>query len=170
MINYVKGDATSPAGSGLRIIAHVCNDVGGWGAGFVLAISRKWQEPEAAYRSMRSDDLTKALHEQLKTPDVYVEPRSTIYKLGTVQFVSVEDEILVANMIAQRGLGKRNMPAVDYSALKLTLQEVFYQAKKLRASVHMPKIGCGLGGGDWNVVEKIIEETMEDVKTTVYEL
>ena len=32
------------------IIAHVCNDVGGWGSGFVVARSAKWSKPEAAYR------------------------------------------------------------------------------------------------------------------------
>src|SRR5262245_8320884 len=36
-ITYVKGDATSPQADGNKIIAHVCNDVGKWGKGFVLA-------------------------------------------------------------------------------------------------------------------------------------
>lgn len=49
-ITYLKGDATNPMGKGNKIIAHICNDVGGWGKGFVLAISRKWKEPEKAYR------------------------------------------------------------------------------------------------------------------------
>ncbi len=33
------------------MVAHVCNDIGGWGKGFVLAVSRRWPEPEAAYRA-----------------------------------------------------------------------------------------------------------------------
>ena len=49
-IDYVKGDATSPVGSGTKIICHVCNDVGGWGRGFVVALSRRWSAPEARYR------------------------------------------------------------------------------------------------------------------------
>ena len=32
-INYVKGDATAPSGNGPMIIAHICNDVGGWRRG-----------------------------------------------------------------------------------------------------------------------------------------
>jgi O-acetyl-ADP-ribose deacetylase (regulator of RNase III) len=48
---YLIGDATAPSGRGPGVIAHVCNDSGGWGKGFVLAINRRWAEPEAAYRS-----------------------------------------------------------------------------------------------------------------------
>jgi hypothetical protein len=47
----VVGDATAPAGSGPRVIVHVCNDVGKWGRGFVLALSRKWAEPERRERA-----------------------------------------------------------------------------------------------------------------------
>ncbi len=54
-IRYVKGDATQPLAKGNRIIAHVCNDLGGWGKGFVLAISKRWPGPEAAYRAWHKD-------------------------------------------------------------------------------------------------------------------
>ena len=50
-IAYRKGDATAPVASGAKIICHVCNDIGGWGKGFVLAISKRWPEPEAHYRA-----------------------------------------------------------------------------------------------------------------------
>lgn len=50
-INYIIGDATQPVYSGPAILVHVCNDLGKWGAGFVLAVSRRWPEPEAAYRA-----------------------------------------------------------------------------------------------------------------------
>ena len=40
-INYTTGDATRPAAR-QAIIVHVCNDARAWGAGFVLAISRRW--------------------------------------------------------------------------------------------------------------------------------
>ncbi len=45
-IKYITGDATNPEADGLRIIVHVCNDIGGWGRGFVLALSNKWEVPE----------------------------------------------------------------------------------------------------------------------------
>jgi O-acetyl-ADP-ribose deacetylase (regulator of RNase III) len=46
----VRGDATSPQAKGPKVIAHICNDLGGWGKGFVPAVSRRWPEPEADYR------------------------------------------------------------------------------------------------------------------------
>ena len=50
-IQYIKGDATQPQGAGLKIIAHVCNDMGAWGKGFVVALSKRWKKPEADYRA-----------------------------------------------------------------------------------------------------------------------
>lgn len=50
-INYIKGDATNPVGDEPKIIVHVCNDIGGWGKGFVMALSNKWKEPETQYRN-----------------------------------------------------------------------------------------------------------------------
>lgn len=38
---YLKGDATCPQAKGVKIICHVCNDIGGWGKGFVLALSKR---------------------------------------------------------------------------------------------------------------------------------
>lgn len=49
-IQYVKGDATQPIAEENKIICHICNDIGGWGRGFVLAISKKWKTPEIEYR------------------------------------------------------------------------------------------------------------------------
>ena len=50
-IIYVRGDATLPQGKGVKIVAHVCNTIGGWGKGFVRAVSARFgREPEKAYR------------------------------------------------------------------------------------------------------------------------
>lgn len=42
----------------------------------------------------------------------------------------------------------------------------------MSASVHMPRIGCGLGGGNWEFVESLIVEYLCDrgVPVTVYDL
>ena len=50
VVKYIKGDATNPVSEGNKILVHVCNDVGGWGKGFVIAVSNKWKEPEQQYR------------------------------------------------------------------------------------------------------------------------
>ena len=51
-IIYLKGDATVPQAKGIKIIAHICNNLGGWGKGFVLAISKRCESPEKEYRRL----------------------------------------------------------------------------------------------------------------------
>ncbi len=151
MITYLKGDATDPSAKGAKIIAHVCNDQGGWGRGFVLAISKRWKKPETAYRewfnSGSRDD----------------------FNLGNVDFVQVKNDILVANMIAQQGYKTSNSIPIRYEALRKCLEEVCEVAKYNSASVHMPRIGCGLSGGSWDIVGPMIEEIFKDVKVFVYD-
>ena len=148
-INYIQGDATAPVGEGNKIIAHICNDKGAWGAGFVMAISKKWKEPETLYRLKR------------------------IYELGTVDYIDVdmENNIFVANMIAQHGTGKNLIGDIPlrYTALVDCLRKLNDMAKHLNASVHMPKIGSGLAGGNWEVIEQIIRETL-DCEVNIYYL
>lgn len=153
-IRYLKGDATRPKGDGTKIIVHCCNNLGAWGAGFVLAISRRWPEPEAAYL----DSSLKGLLE-----------------LGRVQFVSVDDEddndIIVANLVGQSGLiGPANPNPIRYSAIEKGLQKVAAEAKKRKASIHMPRIGCGLAGGSWAKMEPIIDKALTGLDVTVYDL
>lgn len=45
------------------------------------------------------------------------------------------------------------------------------RAVELGASVHMPRIGCGLAGGKWARIEPLITRTLcaRDVEVTVYD-
>ena len=153
-IKYIKGDATQPIGEGNRIIVHVCNDVGGWGKGFVMAISKRWSEPEIKYR------------EWAKNGDNF--------ELGEVQFVQVEPTTWVANLIGQHDIkkGKDGSPPVRYSAIRKGLVKVSIFAREINASVHMPRIGCGLAGGTWDQILPGLshELTGAGVETVVYDL
>lgn len=51
-------------------------------------------------------------------------------------------------------------PPIRYEAVAECLQEVVVKAKELRASVHRPRIGCGLAGVQWSHVEPIILENL----------
>ncbi|MFG2141249.1 macro domain-containing protein [Streptomyces sp. NPDC048650] len=153
-ISYVKGDATAPQSKGVKIIAHVCNDLGGWGKGFVLALSRRWPEPEAAYRAWHRDRA------------------GNDFGLGAVQFVRVGEWLWVANIVGQRGIrtGSKGVP-VRYDAIDAGLGRVAVRALELGASVHMPRIGCGLAGGRWPRVEPLVAErlTRQGIPVTVYD-
>ncbi|MER6537409.1 macro domain-containing protein [Streptomyces sp900105755] len=153
-ITYVRGDATTPSGKGVKVIAHVCNDLGGWGKGFVLAVSRRWPEPEKAYRAWHRDRA------------------NNDFGLGAVQLVQVERYIWVANMIGQRGTrtGSKGVP-VRYEAIDTALAELADEVLDRGASVHMPRIGCGLAGGKWSRIEPVINERLvaRRIPVTVYD-
>ncbi|MFD7712397.1 Appr-1-p processing protein [Streptomyces sp. NPDC059785] len=153
-IAYVRGDATVPSAKGVKVIAHVCNDIGGWGKGFVVALSRRWPEPEAAYRAWHRD---RARND---------------FGLGAVQFVQVDRLVWVANMVGQRGIGtgSKGVP-VRYEAIDAALGALAGRAAGLGASVHMPRIGCGLAGGKWSRVEPLVTERLvrRGIPVTVYD-
>lgn len=142
-IAYCKGDATAPVADGPKIICHICNDVGGWGKGFVVAISKRWPQPEAQYRAW------------------YAQGEAAGFRLGAIQLVDVGPTLKVANMIAQHGIRPSGgVPPIRYDALRECLANLSKQAAELRPSVHMPRIGCGLAGGSWDEVEAIINATL----------
>jgi len=147
-IKYIKGDATKPIGEGLKVISHINNTIGGWGSGFVLAISARWSQPEKSYRALKE------------------------YNLGDVEFIQVEDDVVVANMIAQAGTINRpsdeNLPPIRYKALRNCLHKVNKYCIKHNATLHAPRFGSGLAGGDWNIIEDIIKDVME-VEVTIYD-
>lgn len=60
-LHFLKGDATQPQAKGNKIITHVCNDLGGWGKGFVVAISKRWPEPEIEYRKNGTKTVPKMI-------------------------------------------------------------------------------------------------------------
>ncbi len=153
-IEYLRGDATTPLGKGPKVIAHVCNDLGGWGKGFVLAVSRRWPEPETAYRRWHR------------------ERAGNDFGLGAVQVVQVDRLLWVANMVGQHGIrtGSKGVP-VRYEAIDTALDTVAERAVELGASVHMPRIGCGLAGGRWERVEPLVlaRLTGRNIAVTVYD-
>jgi O-acetyl-ADP-ribose deacetylase (regulator of RNase III) len=154
-IAFRTGDATAPVVDGEKIICHVCNDIGGWGRGFVVAISKRWPEPEARYRAW------------------YQQGEAGGFRLGAIQLVEVEPGLSVANMIAQRDVRAiGGVPPIRYDALDSCLKSLAEHAAHVRASVHMPRIGCGLAGGKWPEVEAIVEATLcaAGVPVHVYDL
>ena len=149
-IQFLIGDATHPVGDGNKIIAHVCNDVGKWGQGFVLAVSARWRKPEAEFLKLHA--------------------RQSLI-LGAVQLVPVRKTIWVANMIAQRDVRFHDgVPPIRYDALLECLKQLGFHAHQLRASLHMPRIGCGLAGGQWDKVEKLIKDWLPGTRVYVYDL
>lgn len=152
-VNYIIGDATDPKMDGNKIIVHICNDIGRWGKGFVMAISKRWKAPELNYR------------EWFNTKEHF--------ELGKVQFVYVEDGLWVANLIGQHKINRdeKGNPPIRYEAISIGLEVVGQFAREKNATVHMPRIGCGLAGGTWDKIEPLIDKSLiaNGTETYVYD-
>lgn len=151
MIRYVKGDLFN---SGADIIAHGCNCVGGFGSG-------------VAGQMVKIYPITR---------DHYIHKfENEGWKLGDVQFVAVEHISLwtsryVANCATQKEYYPRDRVHADYEAIRKCMQQVKDFAKMHDLTVAIPKIGAGLAGGDWKIIEQILEAVFQDYNVAVYHL
>lgn len=148
MIRYITGDATRPQGEGLKVVAHVCNNVNRFGAGFAKAVAERW--PYAK--------------------EVYIQHPSK-KSLGMLITAVVATNIRVCHMIAQDGLRSVSNPVpLRYDALETCLFKLNDQCQQVECSIHMPRIGAGLAGGDWNRIEALINKCLPMQDVTIYDL
>lgn len=131
------------------IITHQVNTKGIFGAGLALQIKNSYPSVCHKYQKIC----------QIEKDDML---------MGTVLLLreSLTDKI-IANVFAQRNIGNRLM--TEYDHLLHGLISLKNKARARGFSVAIPyKIGCGLGGGDWDIVYKIIEKAFEDYDVAIY--
>lgn len=150
------------------VIVHSVNCIGGVG-GLAGAIARKWPKNAEQYRD----------HVKSQTLPIML--------LGSVFEVNVAHNVIVANLFGQNDIGTRERQT-EYSALikgfKSIAQTCFIGNDTQTfvtfgmgdrkfpielTDIYIPyKIGCGLGGADWSIVEEIINKTFEKSHNDVY--
>lgn len=99
-------------------------------------------------------------------PVVYYEYRQTYKKkqnlLGNIDVVDVcKGQRYIINMYSQDNYLPRGIRHTDYDAFRKCLSKIkeYFYDKRTTVSIGFPyKIGCGLGGGDWDVIQSIINE------------
>ena len=93
-------------------------------------------------------------------------------RLGYSHFSWIDDDFSVFSMVAQRGYGPSQLPRIRYQHLRTCLTALRHFALGNDASVHIPRIGCGEAGGNWEVVQDLVLECLSDhgVAVTVYDL
>jgi O-acetyl-ADP-ribose deacetylase (regulator of RNase III) len=153
-VTVVKGDATDTRGEGRRILAHVVNDRAAlWGAGFGLAVRKKWPHVQSAFREWAT-----------RNPDMF--------RLGNVFMSAVDQDVTAFQMICQHGYGPSPKPRIRYSALQSCLEQLAQHAIEERATIHMPRIGAGQAGGLWELIRQLVDELLcaRGLRVTVYDL
>jgi O-acetyl-ADP-ribose deacetylase (regulator of RNase III) len=175
-LKYIEGDATKPELQNLNnkpLIIHCCNNIGAWGAGFVLALSRKDKNPEQAYKDWAKIDTRYTVDEF-----EYSTGKFELGEVGFALFADINDEnshpqTHVANMIGQHGVGrdKEGNPPVRYESIRKCLKKVRKYCLKNGFEVHAPRFGSDLAGGDWDVIEGLIKDelTSKGIPVTIYD-
>lgn len=122
--------------------------------------------------------LAKAIRD--KYPRVYDEYVAIMgaapikHRLGMCQIVEIiKARLYVANLFGQYDYGFKKMLYTDYAALGMALHNL--QRWRTMSGydnlpVYLPHgLGCGLGGGDWKVVEGIIRDSVPDAVIVRYD-
>lgn len=153
-VKYRKGDLMS---TDLPVIAHGCNAQGVMGSGVALLVKQYFPQAYSAYQ-----DYYRAFGLQVGT-NIWA-------KCGTKELV---------NCITQEFYGRvPGMTYVDYIGFSQCMKQIELEGtRRLEegspdafTSFAMPKIGAGLGGGDWDHIENIMTVVFENIQPVVYTL
>ena len=130
-------------------ILHGCNAQGVMNAGIGRGIRERYPQAYTAYKSAYNSAIRAGLN-HLPVGDVYA--------------VQCSDRIIL-NAITQCYYGRHQKRYVSYDAIATAAAAV--EAMKL-ACVAAPKIGAGLGGGDWQVIEAIFNSECINTVIRIY--
>ena len=147
------------------IICHGCNCKSIMGAGIAPLMARAFG-CDKFEMEIWGDDIQKLGNIDFQT---FVLGKNTIWSLVNADNKLNEPELTVINAYTQYSLGSNHKNGVkiplDYEALTLCMRKINH----IFAGKHigLPLIGCGLGGGDWNIVNKIIKKELKDMDVTI---
>lgn len=131
------------------LIAHQVNCLGIMGGGVARQIKEKWNYVYTEYRDYIESYKN---HNNQKSP------------LGTSCY-SVVDNHLIINIFGQENVSCTSC-MTDYNAVHTAFEDFI---SEYRRSQHIPddtklqiaipyKFGCGLAGGDWNIMTELLED------------
>ena len=133
MIKYKQGDLLSLTEG---VIVHGCNAKGVMGSGVALAIKEKYPKAYEAYKGFEAKHGL---------------------RLASLSIAKVTPKVFVANLISQEDYGRnRLIKYVSYGAIHLGFEKLNGHFPS-SAVFNFPKIGAGLGNGDWKEISKVIE-------------
>ena len=129
-------------------IVHGCNAQGVMGSGVALGIKQTY--PNAYYSYMQCH----------KTHGLV---------LGVAYPYIQDDNLVIWNAITQEGFGASTRNT-SYDAIQTCCEQINWHIKEdgfdnkkftQPAELHIPLIGAGRGGGNWEIIREIIEQTMD---------
>ena len=150
---YIKDDIIK---TDIKYIAHGVNCQNVMGSGVAKALYDKYPEVKKRY------------HEYCENMSVYKGVKGADL-LGRVCSTTPSNGRVVFNMFTQEYYGYDGKRYVNYAAIVKGFEKLV--ESKLCFTLAIPKIGCGLAGGDWDIVEQLINDTVGGkIEVWVYEL
>ena len=144
-MNYIEGNILDTS---YGIIAHQVNCQLVMGSGLAKQVRDKYPHVFKEYTEVMS-----------RIP--------TDKRLGKCQMViAVPGKVMIANLFGQLNYLPRGIQHTDYSALGMALRHLQRWRERFspNVQVYVPEgIGCGLGGGDWEIVKGIVLSAIKDV-------
>jgi O-acetyl-ADP-ribose deacetylase (regulator of RNase III) len=129
------------------VIAHGVNCQGVMGAGVAKLIKSKYKKSYQEYADHCKNNKPEDL-------------------LGKI-LVTTDKNKTIVHCFTQLAFGSSRQQ-IDYDAMRSCMKTLNETAKNMKwTEVVMPKIGSGLGGGDWNELVKIIEEEATDFQPLI---
>lgn len=134
MITYHDGNIFD---SDAKIICHQVNTYGVMGAGIAAEVEERFPEVFTEYNA-------------------YCAANSQEKLLGTVLF-SITQKGFIANCFSQKGMD------THYAAFGHCMRMVKeFAEERYNAKIAIPyKMGCGIAGGDWDIIEQIIHDVFD---------
>lgn len=157
-MKVVKGDLIKLALEGhFDVIVHGCNCFCTMGSGIARQIRETFPQ---------------AYEEDCKTG------KGDVLKLGTVSwgvqqirpsFHASTKDLYIVNAYVQYSYG-RGERHVEYCAIRNAFRDIKNKFGDSNSfTFAYPKIGAGLGGGDWNIISKIIDKELDGEDHTLVE-
>lgn len=148
MVKIIDGNIFD---SNANIICHQVNCQGVMGSGVAAEVKKRYPHVFQAYRNDYDNGLL---------------------KLGYVGFITAKQGQIIANMCGQDKFGYDGSVYTNYDKLQVCFNKVKeyamfdYDVKPVIAFPYL--MSCYRGGGDWNVVYKMIEDTFEDFDVEIW--
>ena len=135
-IEYRNGDVLN---SGESIVVHGCNCFCTMGSGIARQV-------------------------RVEYPDAYEADLRTIYgdvtKLGTFTTAVGQNGTRIINAYTQYEYTRNGINA-DYGAIEKVMRKICESYPDAKV-IAMPKIGAGLAGGDWSIIEDILKRVSDE--------
>lgn len=162
MYQEIKGDLIALAKEGkFDVVVHGCNCFCVQGAGIAAAMVEAFNTNEFPLEDKKyKGDINKL--GQIDTGLYYINKEPLKEKENYKQ-------LYIVNAYTQYNYGRNHVDGdlrpLDYNALALCLKKINHVFSGLK--IGLPKIGCGLAGGEWKMVKNMIKKELKDCDVTI---